>query len=78
MKKAVLAKSRVVVVKAVPIELSQLVKFAGLAGTGGEAKQAIVDGKVLVNGAVETHKGKKLVAGDTVAFGGEVVTVQVG
>jgi ribosome-associated protein len=46
------------------ITLAQAVKAAGLAGTGGQAKHLIREGKVSVNGAVETRPGRKLVAGD--------------
>ncbi len=70
--------NRIVLIRAAPIELSQFLKFAGAAGSGGQAKQAVVDGEVLVNGAVESRKGKKLVGGDTVTFGGETLVVQVG
>lgn len=68
---------RIVPIREEPIELSQFLKFAGAAESGGQAKQAIVDGEVLVNGAVETRKGKKLVAGDKVTFGGETLVVHV-
>ena len=60
-----------------PIELSKVMKFAGLAGSGGEAKHAIREGLVLLNGVVETRKGKKLVAGDKVTFGDETVVIQI-
>lgn len=39
--------------------------------TGGEAKEMIVSGKVLVNGEVCTMRGKKLYAGDKVSFPGK-------
>ena len=42
------------------IKLDALLKFAGLAATGGEAKQAIEAGEILVNGEVCTMRGKKL------------------
>jgi ribosome-associated protein len=64
-----------VVVRAVPIELCQFLKFGGLAGTGGEAKQVISQGLVQVNGAVETQKRKKLFAGDQVAYDGKTLVV---
>jgi ribosome-associated protein len=64
-------------VREVPIELCQFIKFGGLTGSGGEAKQLISDGKVLLNGAVETQKRKKLVAGDRVTVGEETIVVQV-
>lgn len=62
----------------VPIELSALLKFAGLVESGGEAKQLIRQGEVLVNGEVETRKGKKLGAGDRVTVGGETLVIEVG
>lgn len=73
-----LPEARVVIVRQVPIELSQLLKFAGMTESGGDAKRAIGEGLVLVNGVVEMQKGKKLVAGDTVSFGGETVVVRLG
>jgi ribosome-associated protein len=68
---------RVVKVRAVPIELGQLLKFAGLGGSGGEIKTAIKDGDVLLNGAVETRRGKKLLVGDKITLGAETVIVQL-
>jgi ribosome-associated protein len=66
---------RAVIVSETPIELCQFMKFGGLATSGGQAKQAISEGLVLLNGAVETRKRKKLVAGDIVAFAGETLVV---
>ena len=60
------------------IELAQLLKFGGLAGTGGEAKQVIAAGEVTVNGEVETQRGKKIVPGDRVAYGGQTLVVRGG
>lgn len=53
------------------IKLDSFLKFCGACGTGGEAKMAIVEGDVLVNGEVCTMRGKKLYAGDTVTLDGE-------
>lgn len=58
------------------IKLDALLKFASLVGSGGEAKQLIQDGMVLVNGEVCTMRGKKIRPGDTVALGDEEVTVE--
>lgn len=69
------AEPRPVVVRAVPIELCQLVKFAGLSESGGQAKQLIAEGGVKLNGAVETQKGKKLAVGDIVQVGEESIVV---
>jgi ribosome-associated protein len=66
---------RDVVVREVPIELSQFIKFAGLADSGGAAKQLVAEGGVLVNGAPETRKGKKLVVGDRVTVAGATIVV---
>ncbi len=66
---------RSVVVREVPIELCQFLKFAGLTGTGGEAKQVISQGLVTLNGTVETQKRKKLQAGDQVTYDGQTIVV---
>ncbi|MBK9989411.1 MAG: RNA-binding S4 domain-containing protein [Verrucomicrobia bacterium] len=50
------AKPREVVVREVPIELCQFIKFGGLSGSGGEAKQLIAEGSVLLNGVLEKQK----------------------
>lgn len=57
------------------IRLDALLKFAGLVGTGGEAKLLIQNGEVTVNGEVCTMRGKKLRPGDRVALGGQVALV---
>ena len=57
------------------IKLDALLKFANVVMTGGEAKQVIQDGEVLVNGEVCTMRGKKIRPGDTVEIGGEVFEV---
>lgn len=48
------------------IKLEQLLKYAGLCDTGGEAKIRIQGGEVRVNGEVCTQRGRKIRAGDTV------------
>ena len=68
---------RAVVVREIPIELCQFIKFGGLAETGGGAKQLISSGVVLLNGTVETQKRKKLVAGDKVTVDGQTIVVQL-
>ena len=50
------------------IRLDALLKFAGLVGTGGEAKTVVQEGLVSVNGEVCTMRGKKLYPGDEVRF----------
>lgn len=67
---------RLVEISSEPVELYKILKFEGLAGTGGEAKQIISEGQVRVNGHVETRKRKKIVAGDTIEFGQEIIRIQ--
>jgi len=57
------------------ILLGQLLKLAGIADTGGEAKLMLAEGAVTVNGEVDVRRGRKLRGGDVVAVGGEVVRV---
>ena len=57
------------------IKLDSLLKFAGVAGTGGEAKDAIQSGDVTVNGEVCTMRGKKIRPGDVVELGGEIALI---
>ena len=54
-----------------PVELFKILKFEGMASSGGEAKMLIDDGQVKVNGAKETRKRKQIVADDVIEFGGE-------
>jgi ribosome-associated protein len=68
---------RDVVVREVPIELCQFIKFGGLSGSGGEAKQLIAEGSVLLNGAIEKQKRKKLAAGDKVTVAGQTIIVKL-
>ncbi|GBE03824.1 ribosome-associated protein [bacterium BMS3Abin09] len=60
-----------------PIELYKLLKFEGMAESGGEAKAVISEGQVLVNGKVETRKRKQIVSGDIVEFRNEKIRVQL-
>jgi ribosome-associated protein len=75
MTKASSAPPKVIAITESPIELCQFLKFGGLAGSGGQAKQAIGEGLVLLNGAVETRKRKKLAAGDKVTLAGQTIIV---
>ena len=58
------------------IKLESLLKLAGACETGGEAKLAIADGLVRVNGEPCLMRGKKLRAGDEVAFDGALYRVE--
>jgi ribosome-associated protein len=57
------------------IRLDQFLKLAQVVQTGGEAKQIIQAGEVLVNGQVETRRGRKLCPGDVVIVQGEELVV---
>lgn len=57
------------------IKLQDLLKFANLVSTGGEAKIRILEGEVSVNGEVCEMRGKKIRPGDVVLFDGEELTV---
>lgn len=52
-----------------PVELYKILKFEGMVASGGEAKMAVAEGHVLVNGEVETRKRRKIVSGDMIEFG---------
>ncbi len=52
------------------IKLEALLKYEGLAETGGDAKERIQAGEVTVNGETGTMRGKKLRPGDRAALDG--------
>ena len=56
-----------------PLELFKILKFEGMASSGGEAKSVIDQGLVLLNGVVEMQKRKKIVSGDIIEFNGEKI-----
>lgn len=58
------------------IKLGQALKAAGLAESGVDAKFAVQDGLVKVNGSVETQRGKKLVPGDVVEYDGHTLKIE--
>ena len=58
------------------IKLQDLLKFAGLVETGGEAKERIQAGEVRVNGEPCLQRGKKLRPGDRVEFAGKTLMVR--
>ena len=62
------------------IKLDQLLKFSGLADTGADAKDMILDEIVSVNGEVCTMRGKKIREGDIVCvkFDDADVEINVG
>lgn len=57
------------------IRLGQFLKLADLVDHGSDVKPLLMQGLVLVNGEVETRRGRQLAKGDVVTVGD--VTVRV-
>ena len=57
------------------IKLGQALKAAGLVESGVDAKYAIEDGLVSVNGETAFQSGKKLVDGDVVVYEGNTIKI---
>ncbi len=68
--KAAKRKNESVTIKTDFIRLDSFLKFKGIAETGGQAKQFILDGIVKVNGEKCLSRGKKIHKGDTVSIFG--------
>lgn len=66
---------REIAIRGEVIRLGQLLKLAGIADTGAEAKDVLAAGAVRVNGEPETRRGRQLVRGDEVTAAGETVRV---
>jgi len=58
------------------IALNQLLKMLGLVETGGEANIRVDDGEVMVNGAIELQRRKKLRSGDKVVFHDQTILIK--
>ncbi len=59
------------------IKLDQLLKYAGIAYSGAEAKDMVINGYASVNGEVCTMRGKKIRSGDTVILDFEDDSVEI-
>jgi ribosome-associated protein len=57
------------------IRLGQLLKLAGVAGSGADAKALLAEGGVRVNGEAEERRGRQLGDGDVVEADGEALRV---
>lgn len=57
------------------IKLGQVLKAAGLVGSGVEAKIVIQEGQVKVDGEVDTRRGRKLFGGEIVSFEGKEIRI---
>ena len=58
------------------IKLGQALKAAGFVESGVEAKEVIQEAKVLVNGEVDTRRGRKLYEGDVVSFENQTIEIK--
>ena len=58
------------------IKLGQALKAAGFVESGVEAKEVIQESKVLVNGEVDTRRGRKLYEGDVVSFENQTIEIK--
>ena len=58
------------------IKLGQALKAAGFVESGVEAKEVIQEGLVLVNGEVDTRRGRKLYEGDVVSFENQTIEIK--
>lgn len=58
------------------IKLDQLIKWAGVTGSGVEAKELVISGQVRVNGETETRRGKKIRLGDRIEVLGTQIIVE--
>ncbi len=59
------------------IKLDQFLKLAQIVETGGQAKHLIQSGMVMVNGTVETRRGRKLYDGDVIMIDDEPFQVVI-
>ena len=58
------------------IKLGQALKYAGLVGSGTDAKYVITEGMVKLNDNVVYERGKKCYDGDIIEFENEKVVVR--
>ena len=58
------------------IKLGQALKATGLCDSGVEVKEMITQGLVIVDGEVETRRGRKLYDGAEVEFDGDKISIQ--
>jgi ribosome-associated protein len=66
-------KEQNVVIETDSITLAALLKWAGITGTGGEAKQLVNSGLVSVNGNITTQRGKRIFPGDDICINNQIL-----
>ena len=57
------------------IRLGQLLKLADFIDQGSDARELLLQGRVLVNGEVETRRGRQVVPGETVTVDDQTVAI---
>jgi ribosome-associated protein len=57
------------------IRLGQLLKLAGIADSGAEAKALLAESRITVNGEPEARRGRQLHPGDEVIAAGEELRI---
>lgn len=67
---------RTVTIKDEFIKLGQVLKLAGLVGSGVEAKEVITSGQVKVNGETEDRRGRKIYDGYEIEYNNETIVVK--
>ncbi|CAA9483678.1 MAG: Uncharacterized protein YbcJ [uncultured Solirubrobacteraceae bacterium] len=67
--------TREVAIRDEMIRLGQLLKLAGFAASGGDARAMLEAGVVTVNGEAESRRGRQLHSGDLIAVGDEAVRI---
>lgn len=65
---------KIITIQTEYIKLQDLLKLANLVETGGEAKERIQNGEVLVNGEICMMRGKKMRPGDIATIDGQDCT----
>ncbi len=58
------------------ITLGQLLKFSGMANSGGDIKYFLETSEILVNNEAENRRGKKLYPNDVVVIDGEEIIIK--
>ena len=63
------------ILKTETIELCRLLKAVNVVTSGAEGKEVVSEGKVEVDGDIETRKRCKIRAGQTISFNGEIINI---
>ncbi|MCK5819552.1 MAG: RNA-binding S4 domain-containing protein [Psychromonas sp.] len=69
--------AQIIEIKEEPTALYKILKIAGVVSGGGEAKFAISEGYVFLNGKVEPKKRKKIYAGDLIFFDDKYLKIAI-